>query len=244
MQIPWYSCSVSAIEWDYFINLESEIDLSYSSNPTNPLTGENRSYGIHQGVYGIGVFLKDVSHVCCDTVWKLAVPRTLTLCATASELATLLALDLESSLLNAAFVKQFDYHARDKMQGDDQLSKWANDIFDWTDYSTSTESTSSCHGLKLMPSAYVSTHASFKNLRPKDCRLILPIISSDLNVSEDTGDLEDLSRLDDEYSNNVDDVNSPNDIAQATFGMFSLNNGVERQQPPASQHIVANAAIS
>ncbi|KAJ2909538.1 hypothetical protein GGI21_001781 [Coemansia aciculifera] len=92
--------------------------------------------------------------------------------------------------------------------------------------------------------AYVSTHASFKNLKPKDCRLILPIINSDLDVSEDTGDLEDLSYLDDEYSNNVDDVNNPNDIAQATFGMFSLNNGVERQRPPASQHIFANAAIS
>ncbi|KAJ2909506.1 hypothetical protein GGI21_001816, partial [Coemansia aciculifera] len=153
------------------------------------------------------------------------------------------------------------------MHGDDQLSKWANDILDWTGYYTSTESASSRHGLKLMPlgidtnkigpsfeslllfvahhvKAYVSTHASFKNLKPEDCRLVLPIINGNLDVSEDTGDLEDLSCLDDEYSNNVDDVNSPNDIAQATFSMCSLNNGVERQEPPASQHIVANAAIS
>ncbi|KAJ2899772.1 hypothetical protein GGI21_004786, partial [Coemansia aciculifera] len=94
----------------------------------DPLVSENRCYGIHQGVYGAEVFLKDVSHVYCDAVREFAAPRTWAHCLLTSSIPIGLFLDLETQLFSVAIEKH----------SDDQLSKWANNILKRTGYSAPT----------------------------------------------------------------------------------------------------------
>ncbi|KAJ2911130.1 hypothetical protein GGI21_000142 [Coemansia aciculifera] len=222
------------------------------------MAGENRSYGFHQSAYDTEELLKEIAHVYCDAVWEFAAPCTWTHCLKSRDLAIGLVLDLESRLFSSAISKRPGYAGWSKEHGGDQLSKWVNGILEWTVYSALSVSTSGWQRTVLWPTplsaasigpcseslllfaayhvkAYVGQKTAAGLLEPEDCRFTLLIVNKDAGVRKSTSD------SDDEY---YDDVNDQKDLVRATFGMFPLNNDVERQGPPASQHIVANAEIA
>ncbi|KAJ2448375.1 hypothetical protein GGF42_005130, partial [Coemansia sp. RSA 2424] len=91
----------------------------------NALAGENSSFNVHQGIcdFGLMELLQDASHSDCEAVWKFATPRTPALRATAGELATMIAADLEARLSKAAVDESPRSHPWIKADINDQLGR-------------------------------------------------------------------------------------------------------------------------
>ncbi|KAJ2459267.1 hypothetical protein GGF42_001570 [Coemansia sp. RSA 2424] len=240
------------------------------------LAGENSGFNVHQDIcdFGLMELLQDASHSDYEGVWKFATPRTPALRATAGELATMIAADLEARLSKAAVDKSRRSHPWIKADINDQLDAWAMDILDWTGFSAPATGADSEPGFKLKPTplaaesigpcyatfllfvahrvkAYAGERAAAGDLKPEDCRLILPMANEDC----------DDENPDDEYSNDEDsanedfkikvrvvanmyDVNELNDLARTACAMLPLSSSVESQPAPEPHLVVANAEIA
>ncbi|KAJ2332690.1 hypothetical protein GGI00_002677 [Coemansia sp. RSA 2681] len=193
--------------------------------------------------------LQDASHSDCEAVWKLATPRTPALRATAGELATMIAADLEACLSKAAVNKSRHSHPWIKADINDQLDAWAMDILDWTGFSAPTTGADSEPGIKLKPTpltaesigpcyesfllfvahrvkVYADEKAAAGDLKPEDCRLLLPIVSNDI------------------YTEGFSDVDYPRDLVHIACGMFPPSSSVESQAAPEPHLVVASAEIA
>ncbi|KAJ2458155.1 hypothetical protein GGF42_002249 [Coemansia sp. RSA 2424] len=213
------------------------------------LAGENSGFNVHQDICDLGLMglLQDASHSDCEAVWKFATPRTPALRTMAGELATTIAADLEARLSKAAVDKSCRSHPWIKADINDQLDAWAMDILDWTGFSASAASVNSQHiyDLELLYAAtigpcymsfllfvahhvkaYAGERAAAGELKPEDCRLILPIVSKDI------------------YTEDFSDVDYPRDLVHIACGLFPPSSGVESQAAPEPHLVVANAEIA
>ncbi|KAJ2497196.1 hypothetical protein IWW47_003659 [Coemansia sp. RSA 2052] len=239
----------SATISNYPTVLQSRGTSTPAQKRADALAGENSGFNVHQDINNTGLrgLLRKVSHSDCEAVWKLATPRTPTLRATAGELATMIAADLEARLSKAAVDESRRSHPWIKADINDQLDAWAMDILDWTGFSGSATSVNSQHiyDLELLYAAtigpcymsfllfvahhvkaYAGERAAAGELKPEDCRLMLPIVSKDI------------------YTEDFSDVGYPRDLVHIACGLFPLSSGVESQAAPEPHLVVASAEIA
>ncbi|KAJ1669828.1 hypothetical protein GGF38_001956, partial [Coemansia sp. RSA 25] len=94
--------------------------------------------------------------------------------------------------------------------------------------------------------AYAGEKAAAGDLKPEDCRLILPMAnenSDDENPDDEDSDDEDF-KIKARVVENMYDVDERKDLACTACAMFPLSSSVESQAAPEPHLVVANAEIA
>ncbi|KAJ2062998.1 hypothetical protein GGI17_002041 [Coemansia sp. S146] len=207
---------------------------------TKVTPGEKLGLGTSLGVHdsSLTALIRDILRPNCEAVCKVATSHSTALRTMTSELVNEIAVDLEARLLRV------DHRNRNSS---DSLDTWAMDIVSWTGHAIPAASADSppnsnsgllrdyeiverfeafllfvAHHAK----AYFNKQIDAGSLKPKDCRLILPIPCMD-NEPESY----DFYGVDRNYPNTSE------------CGMFSLDCSVESHTTPAPFHVVAVVEI-